>query len=102
MSTNAFGQRLEPRATHRVPQQPSSRVPSFRLDWVEPLTLRRQKKGQNAYTFALSLDLLVMLSDPGPHLLAVMPGGIIERLKSQLRLPCSCSRVQIHSQRIGW
>ncbi len=43
------------------------------LDWVEPRTFRRQ----NAHPFALSLDLLVLLSDPGPHLLAVMPGGII-------------------------
>ncbi len=47
------------------------------LDWVEPRTFRRQKKGQNAHPFALSLDLLVLLSDPGPHLLAVMPEGII-------------------------
>ena len=69
--------KASPRATHRIPQQPSSRVPSFQLDWVEPRTFRRQKKGQNAHPFALSLDLLVLLSDPGPHLLAVMPGGII-------------------------
>jgi hypothetical protein len=68
VSTHAFGQRLEPRATHRVPPQPSSRVPSFPLDWVEPRTFRRQKKGLNAHPFALMLDLLVMLSEPGPHL----------------------------------
>lgn len=76
MSTNAFGQQLrreQPIGFHNS----LLRVYPLGLDWVEPRTFRRQKKGQNAHPFALLLDLLVMLSDPGPHLLAVMPGGII-------------------------
>ena len=47
------------------------------LDRIEPGTFSRQKKGQNAYPFALLLDLAVVLSDPGPHQFAVMPGSII-------------------------
>ncbi len=76
MSTNAFGQLLsreQPLGFHNS----LLRVYPLRLDWVEPRTFRWQKKRQNAHPFALLLDLLVMLSDPGPHLLAVMPGGII-------------------------
>jgi len=47
------------------------------LDGVEPRTFGRQKKGQNAHPCVLFLHLLIVLSDPGLHLLAVMPGGII-------------------------
>jgi hypothetical protein len=47
------------------------------LDWVEPGTFRWQKERQDTHPFALLLDLTVMLSDPGLHDLAVMPGGIV-------------------------
>lgn len=45
------------------------------LDRVEPRTCGGQKERQDAYSFALLLALLVMLSDPGLHGLAVMEGG---------------------------
>ena len=86
MSTNAFGQLLsreQPIGFHNS----LLRVYPLGLDWIEPRTFRRQKKRQNAHPFALSFDLLVMLSDPRSHLLAVMPGGII-RIKSLLGSGC--------------
>src|SRR5947207_2788837 len=47
------------------------------LDGIEPGTFRREQKGQDAYAFALLLDLLVVLAYPGAHDQALMPGGII-------------------------
>jgi hypothetical protein len=47
------------------------------LDGIKPGTFGGQKERQNAHPFALLLDLLVVLPDPGPHSFAVMPGGII-------------------------
>src|SRR5581483_6074528 len=47
------------------------------LDRVEPRTFGRQKKRQNAHSCVLLLDLTIMLSDPGSHALAVMPGSIV-------------------------
>jgi hypothetical protein len=41
-----------------------------------PAAFGRQKHGQNAYTFALLLDQIVVLSYPGPHDLAHMEGGV--------------------------
>src|SRR5690348_16143253 len=49
----------------------------FGFDGIEPGTLFRQKQREDAHAFARSLDLLVMLTNPGAHKLAVMPGGII-------------------------
>src|SRR6266487_1872912 len=49
----------------------------LRLNRIEPGTFGRQKKGQNTHPFALLLDLLVVLSDPGLHQLAHVKGGII-------------------------
>lgn len=76
MSTNAFSQLLSR-------EQPIGLYNSLlcmdplRLDRVEPGTFGRQKEGQNAHAFALLLDLLIVLTNPGSHHLAVMPGGII-------------------------
>src|SRR5579875_451438 len=49
----------------------------FGLNRVQPGTLRGEKKGQNTHAFAFLLDRPVVLSDPGPHDLAIMPGSII-------------------------
>jgi hypothetical protein len=49
----------------------------FGLDRIKPGTFGRQKERQDAHPVALLLDLTVMLSDPGLHDLAVMPGGIV-------------------------
>src|SRR5947209_10061277 len=49
----------------------------FGFDGIEPGTLRREQKGQDADAFALVLDLLVMLAYPGAHDQALMPGGIV-------------------------
>ncbi len=49
----------------------------FGFDGIEPGTLRGQKQRQNAHAFASELDLLVVVSAPTPHDLAVMPGGVI-------------------------
>ncbi len=52
-------------------------VDPFGLDWIEPGTLLGQKQGQHAHPFAVLLDLLIVLPDPGAHLFTVMPGGVV-------------------------
>jgi hypothetical protein len=49
----------------------------LRLDRSKPRTFGGQKEGQNAHPFALLLDLLIVLADPGPFQFAHMKGGII-------------------------
>lgn len=49
----------------------------FGFDRIEPGTLFGQKQGKNAYSFALGFDLLVVLTNPGTHDLAVVPGSIV-------------------------
>ena len=55
----------------------------FGLNGIEPRAFRGQKQRQNTYPLALGFDQVVVLSDPEPHALAHMKGGIIERLSSQ-------------------
>jgi hypothetical protein len=55
----------------------------FGFNGIEPGTFRGQKQRQNTHTLSLSFDQTVVLSDPGPHHLAHVKGGIIERLNSQ-------------------
>jgi hypothetical protein len=49
----------------------------FGLDWIEPGTLLGQKQGENAHSFALLLDLLIVPTNPGAHLFTVMPGRVV-------------------------
>ena len=53
------------------------------LTGMEPGTFRGQKQRQKTHALALGFDQTVVLSDPGPHHLAHVKGGIIERLNSQ-------------------
>src|SRR5436309_5230244 len=76
VSTNAFSQLLGGQQ-HVGFHNSFLRMYPLGLDRVEPGTFGRQKKGQNAHPLVLFLDLLVVLSDPGLNLLAVMPGGVI-------------------------
>ena len=76
VSTDAFSQKLR-RKQPIVLNHVALSVNPLWLDGIEPRALGGQKERQNAHPFVLLLDLLVLLSDPGPHLLAVMPGGII-------------------------
>lgn len=52
-------------------------VDPFGLNRVQPGTFRREKERQDAHAFALLLDLLVVLPNPGANLFTVMPGSII-------------------------
>ena len=47
------------------------------LDRVQPGTFGRQKEGQNPHAFAFLLDQMIVPSDPSPHDLAHVKGGII-------------------------
>jgi hypothetical protein len=49
----------------------------LRLNWVEPGTLRRQTKRQDADALPLSFYLSVVFAYPGAHDLAHMPGSIV-------------------------
>ena len=49
----------------------------FRLDRIEPGAFRREPEREDAHPFADLFDLLVVLSNPGPHDLADVPGGIV-------------------------
>ncbi len=76
MSTNPFSQLLsreQPIGFHNG----LLRMDPLRLDRVEPRTFGGQKEGQNAHAFALLLDLLIVLTNPGAHHLAHMKGGVI-------------------------
>ena len=55
----------------------------FGFNGIEPRAFRGQKQRQNTHALALGFDQAVVLSDPGPHHLAHVKGGIIERLNSQ-------------------
>ena len=76
MSTNAFSQLFGGKQAIRFHNSLLGMHP-LGLDRVEPGTFGGQKEGQDAHTFALALDLAVVLTNPGPHQLAVMPGGVI-------------------------
>ena len=97
MSTNAFSQLFGGKQAvgfhHRLP---GMHPPG--LNRVEPGTFSGQKEGQDAHPFARFLDLAVVLTNPGFNVLAVMPGGVIERLSRKPVLPPACSLVQIHSR----
>jgi hypothetical protein len=76
VSTNTISQLLsreQPVGLHKS----FLRMDPLRLDRVEPRTFSGQKEGQNAHTFALLLDLMVVLANPGTHDLACMKGGVI-------------------------
>ena len=49
----------------------------FGFDGIEPGALCGQQEGQKPNAVAGLLDLLVVLTDPGAHGLALMPGGVI-------------------------
>ncbi len=61
--------------------------PAFSSMGLIKATLGGQKQRQNAHAFARGLHLLVVVTNPGAHDLAGMPGGIIERLSNQARFP---------------
>src|SRR3954471_2800187 len=48
-----------------------------RLDGVEPGALARQIAGDEADALPVLLDLAVVVADPGAHLLADVPGGVV-------------------------
>src|SRR5258708_7877607 len=52
-------------------------VDPFGFNRIEPGTLLWEKHRQNAHPFSLLLDLLVVLTNPGAHQLAVVPGSIV-------------------------
>src|SRR5215210_8847610 len=52
-------------------------VHPLRLDRVEPGALDRQLTDHQAYPLPARLDLPVMGADPGPDLLADVPGGVV-------------------------
>lgn len=52
-------------------------VDPFGFNWVEPGTLCRQTEWQDAHSLVLSSDLLVVFANPGVHVFAHVPGGII-------------------------
>lgn len=76
MSTNAFSQLLSREQTIGFHNSLLGMHP-LRLDGVEPGTFGGQKEGQNPNSFALLLDLAVVLTNPGTYLFAHMPGGVI-------------------------
>src|SRR6516162_3209443 len=47
------------------------------FDGIEPGTLLGQKQRENAHPFARQLDVLVVVTNPAPYRLAVMPGSVI-------------------------
>src|SRR4051794_12727559 len=74
--TNAPGQLRSGKQAVGFDNGPLAMRP-FRFDRVEPGAFRREAKGQNPYSFPALFDLLIVFSDPGPHALADMPGGIV-------------------------
>ena len=70
------------------------------LDGIEPGALGWEQKGQDADAFALLLDLLVMLANPGAHDQALMPGGIVpDQQPSGLALDLQLSTTPV--QKLG-
>src|SRR2546421_11327169 len=49
----------------------------FGFNGVEPGALGGQQERQNAYAFSLLLNLLVVLTDPGPYSQTFVPGSVI-------------------------
>lgn len=76
MSTNAFSQLFGGKQAIGFHENLLCMHP-LGLDRVEPGTFGRQKERQDAHPFTLLPHLTVMLSDPGLHDLAGMPGGIV-------------------------
>ena len=73
----------------------------FGLNRIEPGAFRGQKQRQNTHALALGFDQAVVLSDPGPHHLAHVKGGIIGRSaarKSCVELAVECNT----TPEIGW
>src|SRR5215470_12239240 len=77
MSTNAFSQLFGGKQASRFHKSLLGMHPAFSSIGLRKATFSGQKERQDAHPFALLLDLTVMLSDPGLHGLAVMPGGIV-------------------------
>src|SRR5687768_12174192 len=48
-----------------------------RLNWVEPGALGGQKAGQNANAVTGGLDLLIVGTNPGAHVLGEVPGSVV-------------------------
>src|SRR5712664_3032003 len=73
----------------------------FGLNGIEPGTFRGQKQRQNTHALPLDFDQAVVLSDPGPHHLARMKGGIIpdeQKGASCFALVVACNT----TPEIGW
>src|SRR5258708_9268534 len=49
----------------------------FGFDGIEPGALRRQQERQDPHALARLFDLLIVLAQPGPNGLTLMPGGVI-------------------------
>ena len=49
----------------------------FRLDRIEPRTFAGQRADDETHPHRAPLDLLIMLSEPPPHRLTAVPGGVI-------------------------
>src|SRR5918995_692051 len=68
-----LGRRQEPCRSHHPPLA----VRPLGLDRIEPRALARQLAAHDAHALPGLLDGAVVLTDPGPHLLADMPGGVV-------------------------
>ena len=73
----------------------------FGLNRIEPGAFRGQKQRQNTHALGLGFDQAVVLSDPGPHHLAHVKGGIIpdqQKGASCVELAVECNT----TPEIGW
>ena len=77
IGTNALGQFASRQQAPRFHHSPLPMHP-LGLDRIEPGTLCGQEVGQNAHALTRLLDLLVMLTNPGAHHLAHMPGRLVQ------------------------
>src|SRR6185436_20238067 len=59
-------------------------VDPFGLDRVQPRTFARQAADQQATAAARGLDAAVVLLEPGTHLLADVPGGVVPDQRQHL------------------
>ena len=84
--TDALSQLLGRKQSRGFNDSPLAMHP-LRLNGIEPGALRRQVERQDAHAFACLFDLLIVLSDPGAHDLADMPGGIIPDQQPGASLP---------------
>lgn len=76
MSTNAFSQLSGGQQAIGFHNSLLCMHPSG-LDRVKPGTFGRQKERQNPNSCVLLLNLVIVLTNPGTYLFAVMPGGVI-------------------------